>query len=336
MKVLITGTAGFIGMHLAMRLAAQGHKVTGLDNINSYYDANLKYARLAEQGIKREEILYNKLLQGNENIQFIEIDLQDAGNLNALFAKQQFEMVINLAAQAGVRYSITNPKDYINSNIIGFYNVLEAARNFSVQHLLFASSSSVYGNAIKTPFAEEDASDAPISFYAATKKSNELMAHTYSHLYGIKTIGLRFFTVYGPWGRPDMAMFMFTKNILEGKPIKVFNEGNLLRDFTYIDDIIAGIESIVNSNKSGDENFQLFNIGNSKPVKLLDFINAIENALGITAQLQLLPMQEGDVNVTYADTTKLYEKYNYKPSTDIQAGVDSFVTWYRQFYEPAV
>lgn len=332
MKVLITGTAGFIGMHLALRLAANGHAVTGLDNINSYYDANLKYARLAQQGIKKEEILYNKLLSGNKNIYFIEIDLQDAGNLNALFAKQQFEMVINLAAQAGVRYSITNPKDYIDSNIIGFYNVLEACRNFAVPDLLFASSSSVYGNAVKTPFCEDDRTDSPISFYAATKKSNELMAHTYCHLYGFKTTGLRFFTVYGPWGRPDMAMFMFTKNILENKPIKVFNNGDLLRDFTYIDDTITGIESMVNSHNSSATSFELFNIGHGQPVRLMDFIHALENCIGKKAKLEMLPMQEGDVKVTYADTRKLYEKYNYKPETDIQTGVAKFVKWYREFY----
>ncbi|MEO7765958.1 MAG: NAD-dependent epimerase/dehydratase family protein [Ferruginibacter sp.] len=333
MKILITGTAGFIGMHLAIRLAAGGHDITGLDNINSYYDANLKYARLAEQGIKKEDILYNKLLQGVKNIQFIEIDLQDAGNLNALFAKQQFEMVINLAAQAGVRYSITNPKDYINSNIIGFYNVLEASRNFPVKHLLYASSSSVYGNTNKTPFSEEDNTDAPISFYAATKKSNEVMAHTYSHLYGIKTTGLRFFTVYGPWGRPDMAMFMFTKNILNDKPIKVFNNGDLYRDFTYVDDIISGVVSIVNGSSSQKEMFQLFNIGNSKPVKLLDFIYAIEEATGVKAKLDFQPMQEGDVKITYASTDKLMKQYNYKPDTVLKTGVANFVAWYKDFYE---
>jgi len=333
MKLLITGTAGFIGMHLAIRLAYEGHEVTGLDNINSYYDANLKYARLAEQGIKKEDILYNKLLKGFENIQFIEIDLQDAGNLNALFAKQQFDMVINLAAQAGVRYSITNPKEYINSNIIGFYNLLEASRNFPIKHLLYASSSSVYGNATKTPFSEEDDTDAPISFYAATKKSNEVMAHTYSHLYGIKTTGLRFFTVYGPWGRPDMAMFMFTENILNNKPIKVFNSGDLYRDFTYVDDIISGVELIVNGSSSQKEMFQLFNIGNSKPVKLLDFIYAIEEATGIKAKLDFQPMQEGDVKITYASTDKLMKQYNYKPGTDLKAGVAKFVSWYKAFYK---
>jgi len=330
MKILITGTAGFIGMHLAMRLAENGHEVTGLDNINSYYDANLKYARLSNQGIKKEDILYNRLLKGN-NIQFIEIDLQDAGNLNALFAKHQFEMVINLAAQAGVRYSITNPKDYIDSNIIGFYNVLEATRNFSVSNLIFASSSSVYGNSTKIPFREQDNTDAPISFYAATKKSNELMAHTYSHLYGVKTTGLRFFTVYGPWGRPDMALFMFTKNIIENKPIRVFNHGDLLRDFTYIDDTINGIESIVNNQHLADP-FDLFNIGNSKPVKLLDFIIAIENCLGKKAQIEMLPMQEGDVKTTFADTGKINKKFNYKPSIDIITGIDRFVEWYKEFY----
>lgn len=333
MKILITGSAGFIGMHLSIHLAQQGHQVTGLDNINSYYDPSLKHARLAEQGIKKEAILYNKLINGHNNIQFIEIDLQDAGNLNALFAKQQFEMVINLAAQAGVRYSITNPKDYIDSNIIGFYNLLEAARNFPVKHFIYASSSSVYGNSTHTPFSEEDKTDSPISFYAATKKSNEVMAHSYSHLYGIKTTGLRFFTVYGPWGRPDMAMFMFTENILNKQPIKVFNNGDLFRDFTYVDDIILGISSIVNNTALQEEMYQLFNIGNSKPVKLLDFILAIEEATGIKALLDFQPMQEGDVKITYADTTKLTSQYNYTPNTDVKTGVEKFVSWYKKFYK---
>lgn len=319
-------------MHLALRLTKDGHQVVGLDNINSYYDSNLKYARLAQQGITREQILYNKLLGGSLNIQFIEIDLQDAGNLNALFAKQQFEMIIHLAAQAGVRYSITNPKDYINSNIIGFYNLLEASRNFPVKHLIYASSSSVYGNATKVPFCEDDDTDAPISFYAATKKSNEVMAHTYSHLYNIRTTGLRFFTVYGPWGRPDMAMFMFTDNILKGKPIKVFNNGELFRDFTFVDDIIAGVASIVNSESSPKEIFQLFNIGNSKPVKLLDFIYAIEEATGIKATLDFQPMQEGDVTITYANTDKLMKEYNYKPNTELKEGVKKFVHWFKEYY----
>ena len=332
MKVLITGTAGFIGMHLAIRLAKEGCEVVGLDNINSYYDANLKYARLAEQGIKKENILYNKLLQGISNIQFIELDLQDAGNLNALFAKQQFDIVINLAAQAGVRYSITNPKEYINSNVIGFYNILEACRNFPVKHLLYASSSSVYGNASKTPFSEGDNTDAPVSLYAATKKSNEVMAHSYSHLYGIKTTGLRFFTVYGPWGRPDMAMFMFTQNILNGEPIQVFNNGDLYRDFTFVDDIITGISSIVTNRSLSKEMYQLLNIGNSTPVKLLEFIKAIEEATGITAKLDLLPMQEGDVTITYASTDKLMKLYHYRPDTDLKIGITKFVSWYKSFY----
>lgn len=332
MKILITGTAGFIGMHLALSLANDGHQVVGLDNINSYYDANLKYARLVQQGITREQILYNKLLRGKTNIEFIEIDLQDAGNLNALFAKQQFEMIIHLAAQAGVRYSITNPKDYINSNIIGFYNLLEASRNFPVKHLIYASSSSVYGNASKVPFSEDDNTDAPISFYAATKKSNEVMAHTYSHLYNIRTTGLRFFTVYGPWGRPDMAMFMFTENILKNKAIKVFNNGDLYRDFTYVDDIISGVESIVNGSSSQKELFQLFNIGNGKPVKLLDFIYAIEEATGMKALLDFHPMQEGDVKITYANTDKLMKQYNYKPNTELKDGVAKFVTWFKEYY----
>ncbi len=334
MKVLVTGSAGFIGMHLVKKLGEGGNGVMGLDNINSYYNPELKYARLLNQGIKREEILYNKVVRGNENIHFVEIDLEDAGNLNALFAKEHFDIVINLAAQAGVRYSITNPKDYINSNIIGFYNLLEACRNFPVKHLIYASSSSVYGNGVKTPFHENDDTSSPLSFYAATKKSNEVMAHSYSYLYNIKTTGLRFFTVYGPWGRPDMAMFLFTENILNHKPIKVFNNGELARDFTYVDDIISGILSIVNTDNPSESIFQLFNIGNSKPVQLLDFIYAIEEVTGIKAIIDFQPMQEGDAKITYANTDKLMKQYNYKPNTDLKVGVEKFVTWYKESYMP--
>ena len=241
MKILITGAAGFIGMHTVQKMAALGHDIVGLDNVNAYYETDLKYARLAELGIKREDLEYNKKVNGNTNIQFVLLDIQDAGNLNSLFASQKFDVVIHLAAQAGVRYSITNPRDYIDSNIIGFYNVLEACRNFPLQHLVFASSSSVYGNTDVVPFSEKQNTDFPVSFYAATKKSNEVMAHSYSELYKMKITGLRFFTVYGPWGRPDMAPTLFAKAGMEGKPIKVFNEGNQSRDFTYIDDIVQGI-----------------------------------------------------------------------------------------------
>jgi UDP-glucuronate 4-epimerase len=333
MKILVTGSAGFIGSHLCLNLQKAGHSVTGLDNLNSYYDTELKYGRLNFQGIIRKEIFYNKLIDGNNSIRFIEMDLLDSGNLQALFAKEKFEIVINLAAQAGVRYSITNPKDYIDSNMTGFFNVLEACRNFPVKSLIFASSSSVYGNSKKVPFVETDATDNPVSFYAATKKSNEVLAHSYAHLYKIPTIGLRFFTVYGPWGRPDMAMFMFTKSILEGAPLKVFNNGELFRDFTYIDDITQGISNVVNYlDKNESLEYELFNIGNSKPVNVLDFIKAIESETGRKAHLDFQPMQNGDVVQTYASTSKLDRFFAYKPAIEIKEGIKNFVSWYRDYY----
>lgn len=335
MKVLITGTAGFIGMHLAIRLSNLGHDVIGMDNINSYYDTYLKYERLRIQGIKREDIFYNKLISGNNNIRFIELDLQDAGNLQALFSKQNFDIVINLAAQAGVRYSITNPKDYIDSNITGFFNILEACRNFPVKHLIYASSSSVYGNSIKTPFEEKDQTDDPISFYAATKKSNEVMAHTYCHLYGIKATGLRFFTVYGPYGRPDMAMFLFTQAIINNKPIQVFNNGNLFRDFTFIDDIISGIELVFKDPGKVAVN-KVYNIGNGNPVKLIDFIKEIESKLKTKAQMEFLPIQEGDVLTTFASTARLKADFGYESNTTIEEGVSQFIDWYVQYYNISI
>lgn len=331
MKILVTGTAGFIGMHLSLMLNALGHEVIGLDNINSYYDSNLKYGRLSEQGFSKEEIFYNKLIKGTKGIQFIEMDLQDAGNLQALFSKQSFDIVVNLAAQAGVRYSITNPKDYVDSNIIGFFNILEACRNFPVSHLIYASSSSVYGNTAKFPFHESDNTDEPISFYAATKKSNEVMANTYSSLYGVKATGLRFFTVYGPWGRPDMAMFLFTKAILNGEAIKVFNHGNLLRDFTYIDDIVMGICAIISKNNNIKEH-KIYNIGHGSPVKLNEFIDEIENALQLTAKKEYYPLQDGDVLVTYASTFSLLSDFGYQPSIGVEIGVKKFVEWYKDYY----
>jgi UDP-glucuronate 4-epimerase len=331
MKILITGTAGFIGMHLAIKLSSLGFEIIGLDNINSYYDTELKYDRLKEQGIKKENIFYNKLINGANGIQFIELDLQDAGNLQALFSKQAFDVVINLAAQAGVRYSITNPKDYIDSNISGFFNILEACRNFPVKHLIYASSSSVYGNSAKIPFQESDNTDEPISFYAATKKSNEVMAHTYSSLYGIKATGLRFFTVYGPWGRPDMAMFLFTKAILKGETIKVFNHGNLLRDFTFIDDIVDGICAIINKDDNTKEH-KIYNIGHGSPVKLLEFIEELEKTLNIPAKKENYPLQDGDVLVTFASTFALLRDFGYQPSISIEVGVKKFVDWYVSYF----
>ena len=332
MKVLITGTAGFIGMHLALNLSNQGYEVIGLDNINSYYDVNLKFARLTEQGIKKESILYNKMIEGKKGIKFIELDLQDAGNLQALFAKQSFDYVINLAAQAGVRYSITNPRNYIDSNISGFFNLLEASRNFPIKHLIYASSSSVYGNIAKVPFDESSSTEEPISFYAATKKTNEIFAHTYSHLYNIKTTGLRFFTVYGPWGRPDMAMFIFTDSIINNRPIDVYNNGQLSRDFTYIDDIVKGICEVLEKTENNIP-YEIFNIGKGSPVNLMDFIFEIEKQLGKKAIINYLPIQEGDVLATYSNTDKLNKAVGYQPNTTIKEGIKKFITWYKYYYK---
>ncbi len=330
MKILITGAAGFIGMHTVQKMAALGHEVIGLDNINAYYETDLKYARLAELGIKREDLEYNKKVNGNPNIHFVLLDIQDAGNLNSLFAKQKFDVVIHLAAQAGVRYSITNPRDYIDSNIIGFYNVLEACRNFPLQHLVFASSSSVYGNTNMVPFSEKQNTDFPVSFYAATKKSNEVMAHSYSELYKMKITGLRFFTVYGPWGRPDMAPTLFAKAGMEGKPIKVFNEGNQSRDFTYIDDIVQGIQ-IVAQKPPAETNFRMLNIGNGNPVNLMEFIQLLELNIGKTFQYNMMPAQDGDVQSTYADVSEI-QKLGYKTTTSLELGIPKFVDWFLDYY----
>jgi len=319
-------------MHLALNLSNQGYEVIGLDNINSYYDVNLKFARLTEQGIKKESILYNKMIEGKKGIKFIELDLQDAGNLQALFAKQSFDYVINLAAQAGVRYSITNPRNYIDSNISGFFNLLEASRNFPIKHLIYASSSSVYGNIAKVPFDESSSTEEPISFYAATKKTNEIFAHTYSHLYNIKTTGLRFFTVYGPWGRPDMAMFIFTDSIINNRPIDVYNNGQLSRDFTYIDDIVKGICEVLEKTENNIP-YEIFNIGKGSPVNLMDFIFEIEKQLGKKAIINYLPIQEGDVLATYSNTDKLNKAVGYQPNTTIKEGIKKFITWYKYYYK---
>jgi UDP-glucuronate 4-epimerase len=354
MKILVTGTAGFIGSHLAIKLLKRGDEVIGLDNINDYYDINVKYGRLQRSGILNSleegiDIPYNKLLNSKkyEKYKFIKINLEDKLSLEKLFKSENFDAVCNLAAQAGVRYSLTNPDVYMDSNIIGFLNILEACRQFNIKNLSYASSSSVYGLNEKQPFSTSDNVSHPISLYAASKKSNELMAHTYSHLFGIRTTGLRFFTVYGPWGRPDMALFLFTKAIIENKPIDVFNYGNMQRDFTYIDDIIEGVVRVIDNPAKSNESFdkqnpdpaissapyKIYNIGNNSPVKLMDFIEAIENKLGKKAQKNMLPLQAGDVPSTYADVNDLIEDLGYKPKTPIEIGISNFIDWYLDFFE---
>jgi len=333
-KILVTGAAGFIGFHLSKKLLELDFDVVGLDNINDYYTPQLKYDRLNELGIPQEQarIFLNKTsstIYANQML-FVRMNLEDTEALPKLFEEEKFDLVCNLAAQAGVRYSLENPQAYIDSNINGFLNILECCRNFEVKNLVYASSSSVYGNSKEVPFAETQNVDNPISLYAATKKSNELMAYTYSHLYGIQTVGLRFFTVYGPWGRPDMAMFLFTRAIIDNKPIKVFNHGNLSRDFTYIDDIVGGVIAILT--KETDEAYQLYNIGNSKPVQLMDFITQIEQGLSKTAIKEMYPMQPGDVYQTYADVSSLSQEYGYKPKTSVKKGVEKFIAWYKNYY----
>ncbi|MDC6389779.1 NAD-dependent epimerase [Maribacter sp. PR1] len=341
MKVLITGAAGFIGFHTCKSLIANGHQVIGLDNINDYYDVNLKFGRLEELGISRQDSEdFNRLTSSSKypnNFNFTRTNLEDGKFLAALFESEKFNAVCNLAAQAGVRYSIENPRAYIDSNIIGFFNILECCRNYQVEHLIYASSSSVYGLNKKIPFETSDNVDHPISLYAATKKSNELMAHTYSHLYGFSTTGLRFFTVYGPWGRPDMAYFLFTDAIIKNKSIKVFNNGHMERDFTYIDDIVKGIVKIIekgldNCPQSSDL-YKVYNIGNNDSVKLMSFIESIEDNLGMKAKKEMLPMQPGDVIRTWANVDALIEDYNYKPSTPVKLGVKNFITWYKNYYK---
>ena len=334
--ILVTGAAGFIGYHLCEALIKQGHRVIGLDNINDYYDVNLKYARLHELGIQKEvAAVFAEISQSTlhgASMQFIRLNLEDREALPKLFKTFNFDMVCNLAAQGGVRYSIENPEAYIDSNVTGFLNILECCRHHRVKRLVYASSSSVYGNSDDTPFKETANVDTPVSLYAATKKSNELMAHTYSHLYNIETIGLRFFTVYGPWGRPDMAMFLFTDAIINNKPIKVFNDGNLSRDFTFIDDITTGVVNTLLKNSKNASLYKLYNIGNGKPVQLLDFIKSLEKALDISAIKNLLPMQAGDVYQTFADTTSLEQDYDYKPQIEVDRGIKEFVSWYKEFY----
>lgn len=348
MKILVTGTAGFIGFHLIKRLLDRGNEVVGLDNINDYYEVNLKYDRLAETGIGKSEISPGKPLQSRKypGYRFVKMELEDREGIAGLFRDEKFDKVCNLAAQAGVRYSLTNPHAYIDSNITGFVNILEACRHSRVQHLVYASSSSVYGLNESMPFSTADNVDHPVSLYATSKKSNELMAHTYSHLFGLPSTGLRFFTVYGPWGRPDMALFIFTKAILEGMPIDVFNNGNMQRDFTYVDDIVEGVIRVIDSPPKGNTHwtgsepdpssspapYKIYNIGNNSPVKLLDFIEAIEKATGKKADKNLMPIQPGDVPATWADVDELVSDMGYKPGTGIQKGVDAFVEWYRKYY----
>ncbi len=333
MKYLVTGAAGFIGSAVSQRLCQQGHTVIGIDNLNDYYDVSLKESRLAR-------------LAGEANFDFRKLDLADRAGMAELFAKEQFERVIHLAAQAGVRYSLENPFAYADSNLAGHLSILEGCRHNGVKHLVYASSSSVYGMNGKMPFATQDAVDHPVSLYAASKKANELMAHTYSHLYGIPTTGLRFFTVYGPWGRPDMALFKFTKAMLADQPIDVYNNGQLSRDFTYIDDIVEGILRIADvvpvanpdwqsekgSPADSSAPYRIFNIGNGSPVKLMDFIDALEKALGIESIKNMLPMQAGDVYATWADTEDFFEATGYRPVMSVEKGVQAFVEWYKNYY----
>ena len=348
MKILVTGSAGFIGFHLSQKLLERGDSVVGLDNINSYYDVNLKYARLNELGIQRESIIDNQTVQAPSNraFSFVKMNLADREKMNKLFEEEQFDDVCNLGAQAGVRYSIENPHAYIDSNVVGFMNILEGCRHHGVKNLSYASSSSVYGLNKSQPFKTTDHTDHPISLYASTKKSNEMMAHTYSHLYNISTTGLRFFTVYGPWGRPDMAPMLFSDAILNDRAINVFNHGNMSRDFTYIDDIVEGIIKVIDnpaqSNptwsathpepNSSSAPYKIYNIGNNAPVNLMEFISEIEVSIGKVAKKNFMEMQDGDVESTYADTSGLINDFNYKPFTPLSKGVNEFVRWYKDFY----
>ena len=336
MKILVTGVAGFIGSALSIRLLERGDEVVGIDNLNDYYDVNLKLARLER-------------LKDYKQFKFVKLEISDKAAVETLFVREKFQRVIHLAAQAGVRYSITNPHAYIESNIIGFMNILEGCRHNAVEHLAYASSSSVYGANTNMPFSIHDNVDHPVSLYAASKKANELMAHTYSHLYKLPTTGLRFFTVYGPWGRPDMSLFMFTRNILEGKPIDVFNYGNHRRDFTYIDDIVEGVIRVIDKPAQANTDwlsgnpdpgtslapYRIYNIGNNNPVNLLTFIETLEKCLGKEAIKNLLPLQPGDVPDTYADVSDLVNNLGYKPGTLLETGIRNFVEWYRNFYRIA-
>ena len=331
MKILVTGAAGFIGFHTCLKLVKQGHEVYGIDNINNYYDPKLKFDRLNELGFKEAEtkLFKNEVQSIKFNLlRFSRIDIVDYESIDILFKQEQFQVVCNLAAQAGVRYSIENPKAYIDSNISGFLNILEGCRNHKVKHLVYASSSSVYGENKKVPFETTDNVDHPISLYAATKKSNELMAHTYGHLYGFKTTGLRFFTVYGPWGRPDMAYYLFAEAISNDKPIKVFNNGEMERDFTYIDDIVNGVTKIIEKNIDSRAHYKIYNIGNNKTETLGDFIANIEISIGKLAKKRMYSMQQGDVPKTYADISDIFQDYDYCPNVNIQKGIEYFIDWF--------
>ena len=335
MNILVTGAAGFIGYFTSLRLLKEGHRVVGIDNINDYYSTALKFDRLKELGIAQVDAEHNYMRCHSEiypQFNFYKIDISDADVLEQLFERETFDVVCNLAAQAGVRYSIENPKAYVESNIVGFVNILECCRHHNIDHLVYASSSSVYGQNEKIPFSTDDRVDHPISLYAASKKSNELMAHTYSHLYNFATTGLRFFTVYGPWGRPDMAYFLFCEAIRQQNPIKVFNKGKLERDFTYIDDIVEGIVRIILKDTAQREPYKLYNIGNNKSVNLLDFIDTIEKEMGKETAKEYVEMQAGDVYKTWADVDALIKDYNYHPNTDLATGIKYFVEWYKNYY----
>ncbi len=346
-KVLITGISGFIGYHLAKLLLQYNYQIVGLDNINDYYDVNLKYKRLEELGFQKKDIQPNTLLEGDSKVSFIQLDLQEKDGVFSLFKEFQFSYVINLAAQAGVRYSLENPQAYIDSNITGFLNVLEACRKYPVKHLIYASSSSVYGLSKQIPFSVDNSTDHPVAIYAASKKANEMMAHSYSHLFNIPSTGLRFFTVYGPYGRPDMALYLFTDAILNNRPFDVYNHGNMQRDFTYVDDIVESIRRLIplapsknnplfNPEKPrtsiSSAPYQLFNIGNNNPIKLMDFVEAIEKELGMTGKKNFMDIQPGDVEATYANVENLFDYINFKPQTTIKQGIKSFIDYYMKYH----
>ena len=331
MKILITGAAGFIGFHLVKKLINTDLDVYGLDNLNNYYDVNLKFDRLNELGIKKSDAKKYNNIASHKNFKFINLDIEDNKKLDKLFFNYSFDVVCHLAAQAGVRYSLDNPDVYLSSNVLGFFNILNCCKKFKIKHLIYASSSSVYGANTNVPFSESDFVDNPISLYAATKKSNELLAHTYSHLYKIPTTGLRFFTVYGPWGRPDMAYYSFTRDIINEKEIDVYNYGKMRRDFTYIDDIISGISKIIF--KNNNKGYKIYNIGNNKTVKLLDFINILQEKLHKKVKMNMLPIQDGDVLETWANIDKIKKDYGFSPKTDIKEGLNNFIDWYKNYHD---